>query len=550
MTIPFSRTVNKRSGVQQNPINDMSEMPSVGTVAHNMAITGRFSRGRIDKVFAVSRDRQRRVLGSAQSLSVSALGEPYVHVYEALKKGTMQAIVSRLVSSTATNKLMVATAAVAPAQGQPEPVVWTMVDETTGATGGYLIAIKHLECFSDGVKAEIHADAAATGGAPGPSKIITLQLRDVATNEIILGPYKGSLDPSAIDEFGESYFIGDVVATYTDLLQVVDVHDAATVPVGCVFYGKKDGKDLWASKALSYFTEGSTLYTTADLDAAINRIRRSRPSFTYICGGGTESVALISRLLELGAAINKQVVWDIPGRFTPAAATTFYASVGGATDSLYSHCYWAPIMATNPVAGGKAFMGTSGMNIGLRCARNAIVNAKGIAKRNEVIAGSDHAVTRTGMVQMFDPDPDTDLEDLAASRINPVIFKDYASGPKYAWIDSLTGAQTEGATKLMAVSEMATYVDDTIAAAAEEALQKPMSQAIEKVEKFIKLFLEALQSAGWLQASEQLDGSAYTADIKASDNQPFEKMVIDTAICYDGTARIITNQQNIVRPKG
>lgn len=547
MSIPFSRSVDKRSGVQLNYLNDMSEIPSVSTVAHNMAITGRFSRGRIDKVFAVSSGRLKRTLGAAQSLSVSALAEPYVHVVEALKKGTVQAIVSRLVSAEATNKLMVATASVPPAEGQPLPPVWALVDEDTGAAGNYLIAIKHLECFSEGVRAEIHAEAAKDElGAPTASKIIVLQLRDVATKEIVLGPYKGSLDPTALDEFGQTYFIGDIVSKYTDQLQVVDVRENASVPVACPFYGKKDSKDAFSSADLKYFNEGPTLYTTEDLDSAIDRLKRSRPSFSYICSGGTENVALISRLLELGREINKQAPWDIPGRFTPQAAATFYESVGGATDSIYSQCYWAPIHATNPAVGGKAFMGTSGMNIGLRCARNAQTNAKGIAPRNFPIAGSDYAVTRTNMVQTYEPSDD-ELELLAATRINPVLFKDYASGGKYAWIDSLTGAQTEGATKLIAVVEMATYVDDTIASVAQEQLQKPMATAVTNTRKFVKNFLEALQSALWLQPSDELDGACYVADIKPNAAQPFEKMNLDTSICYDGTARIIVQQQSVVR---
>lgn len=548
MTIPFSRTIDKRSGVQLNPINDMSETPSTSTVAHNMAITGRFARGRIDKVFAVSRNKLKRTLGAAQSMSVSALGEPYVHIQEALKSGTVQAIVSRLVSAEATNKLMVASVPKPAPEGAEAAPAWTLVTEAAGPTGDYLVAIKHLECFSEGVKAEIHADAAVgADGKPAPSKIIVLQLRDVNTNEIVLGPYKGSLDPAALDEFDKSYFIGDIVAQFTDLLEVVEVNADAAVPTTCAFYGKKDNKDAYASAVLVPFTEGSKLYTTSDLDAAVDRIRRSRPSFTYIGSGGTENVALISRLLELGKLINKQVCWDIPGRFTPAAAITFYASVGGATDSIYSQCYWAPIKATNPAAGGIAFMGTSGLNIGLRCARNAQTNAKGIAPRNVVIAGSDFAVNRTNMVQAYEPDEDTELEELAANRINPVLFKDYQSGGKYAWIDSLTGAQTEGATKLIAVVEMATYVDDTLASAAQEALQKPMAKAIEKTTKFAGNFLESLQSAGWLQPSAELDGACYSATIQANANQPFEKMNIDTAICYDGTARIIVQQQSVVR---
>ncbi|MBD8671641.1 hypothetical protein [Pseudomonas lurida] len=547
MTIPFDRVVGKRSGVQLNRIDDQSEVPSISTVAHNMAIVGRFPRGRIDKAFGVGKGKQKRVLGAAQSLSVSKLAEPQVHIYEALKKGTVQAVVSRLVASDAKNKLMVAKASVPAGEPAETPAVWSLVDEAVGASGDYLLALKHLECFSDGVIAEIHANPAKDAlGVAVPSKEIVIQLRDVTTNALVLGPFTGSLDREALDEFNQSYFIGDIVAQYTDVLEVVDVADDAVVPVSCVFYGKKDSKDVFASTKLDYFTEGSTLYTTDDMDAAINRIKRAKPSFTYICAGGTENVALISRLLGLGDDINKQVAWDIPGRFTPQAAATFYASVGGATDSLYSQCYWAPIIANNPAAGGKAYMGTSGQNIGYRCARNAVTNAKGIAKRNEVIAGSEYAVDRVNMTQTYEPDAD-ELEVLAASRINPVIFVDYPSGPKYAWYDSLTGAQTEGASKLIGVVEMATYVDDTIAAVAQESLQLPMHKAIDKTTKFLGNFLPALLSAGWLQPSAELDGACYNAEVKANENQPFEKMNVSTFICYDGTNRVTEAQQTIVR---
>lgn len=546
MTIPFSRTVGKRSGVQLNRISDKSEQPNVGTVAHNMAIVGRFGRGRIDRVFAVSRGREARVLGAPQSLAVSKLGEAYVHIYEALKKGTVQAIVSRLVSDAAKNQLMVASSVATSAQGT---AVWALADADAGPAGSFLIAIKHLECFSDGVKAEIHALPAMNGeGVPVPSKIIVLQLRDVVTNELVLGPYQGSLDPAARDEFGQSAYIGDIVTQATDLLEVVEVAENAEVSVDCVFYGKKDNKDAFASSVLKYFTEGDTVYSNTEMDKAINRVKRSRPSFTYICSGGTQNIALISRLLGLGDAINKQVCWDIPGNLTPAAAVTFYASVGSATNSLYSQAYWAPISANNPTIGGKAIMGTSGQQIGYRCVRNAQTNAKGIAPRNYPIAGSDYGLDRVNMTQVYEPDEETELEELAASRINPVIFKDYPSGPKYAWIDSLTGAQTEGASKLINVTEMATYVDDTLAAAAQEALQKPMAKAIDDMTKFAKTFLDAIQSAGWLQASKELDGASYQANFEANEAQPFEKMNISTAICYDGTNRVTVMTQSIVRP--
>jgi len=544
MSQVMSRTVGKRSGVQVNPINDQSEQPSTSTVAHNIAIVGRFPRGRTDKVFAVSQGRFKRTLGQSVSLAVSALAEPAIHIYEALQAGTVQGIVSRLIGPDAKNQLMVASSATAAAPGD----VWKLVDEDTGPTGTYLLALKHLECFSDGVTPEIHADEVKTAnGALTESKIVTIQLRDVIDNSIVLGPFKGSLDINALDEFQQSYYIGDIVSQNTDVLEVVSVADNAVVTADCVFYGRKDGKDLYSGKTLKYFTEGDQVYANADLDAAIDRIKRSRPTFTYLCSGGSESVALLSRLLTLGKAINRQVLWDIPGRLAPEAAANFYASVGGATDSLYSQAYWAPLSAQNPVVGGKAIFGTSGMQAGLRCARNAQTNAKGIAPRNRPIAGDDYGVNRTNISQIFDLDEEIDLEVLAESHINPVIFRDYTTGGKYAWVDSLTGAQTEGASKLIAVAEMSTYVDDTVAATSQGFLQKPMGEAIDKSSKFLKTFFDSLQSAGWLQASAELGGACWTATVEPNAADPFQKMNISYSICYDGTNRVTVVQQTLVR---
>jgi len=50
MTVNMSRAINKRSGVQQNFISDKSEIGSVAS-DYNGGFIGRFSRGRIDKVF-------------------------------------------------------------------------------------------------------------------------------------------------------------------------------------------------------------------------------------------------------------------------------------------------------------------------------------------------------------------------------------------------------------------------------------------------------------------------------------------------------------------
>jgi len=545
MTINFSRAISNRSGVQLNFISDQSEIGSVAS-DYNGAFIGRFARGRIDKVFAVTREKMRRQLGDPVSLTVSALAEAQVHIYEALLLGAQQAIVARLVGPDAVNNLLVATAAV-PDQAGVTPAVWSTIGEADALPAGALLSLRHLECFNDGVIAQIHADAAQDADHVAiASKVVTIQLVDPQTDKVILGPFVGSLDPSATDEYGNSFYIVDVVSSSTELLEVVEVADGASVPVNCPFYGKENGLDKFSSKLLSYFTEGGTTYSTVELEDAIQRLKRSRPNFTYIGCGGTENIAMLSLLLALGKEINKQVLWDIPGRLAPEAAVAFYASVGGSANALYSQCYWTPLKRENPLASGKGYIGTSGQQIGLRCARNAQLNAKGIAPRHRPIAGSDFSLTGTKVTQAYDVLND-ELEQLATSKINPCIFKDYPSGSKYAWIDSLTGAQTTGASKLIAVAEMATWLDDKITAYGEECLQKPMAEAIKRMLRFLGELLPALQSAGWLVPTAELGGAAYQAQVMPNANSPYDHMDVRYDISYEGTNRVTTVQQTIVR---
>lgn len=550
MTTQMSRNVGKRSGVQQDPINDKSAIGSIAS-DFNGAFIGTFTRGRGDKVFAVVREKHERQLGAARSLSVTALAEAQIQVFEALRDGAQQAIVSRLMSASAVNKLLIATVPVAPQGGGALPPVWSVGLESAGLPAGALIAFKHLECFNDGLTCQINAEAAETPqGAPAPSKVITVQFADPVDGKIIIGPFTGSLDPSAKDEFNNSSFIGDVIEKGTDLLQVIEVATGsdASVPVTCAFYGKTNNQANFSSATLNYFSEGSTVYTAAEIASAIDRLRRSRPNFTYLCSAGSENLTLLSSMADLGSEINKQHIFDVPGRMSPEAAVVFVQSIGASVKNLYSQAYWAPVKRDNPIAGGKAFFGTSGQQVGLRCARNAVTNAKGIARRNKVIAGSDYGLKGTNISQMYDVDEVNDLELLAANQINPCIFKDYPSGPKYAWVDSLTGAQTDGATKLIAVAEMATWLDEKVAAYAQETLQKPMAESIDLMGRFLgRTLLPAIESAGWLNPTAEMEGRAWETQTQRNAASPYDQMDVLYDVCYDGTNRKTRAQQTIVR---
>lgn len=536
-SIPFTRSLGARPGVQLNALKDNTETPSLSVNDQVFAVIGRFPRGRIDKAFRVSQNDQARSLGASGSLAASGLNEPRVQIYEALRDGAYQAVVARLVpvGSAVLNLLCV----------KSDGLVDTQWSTAATAPVGYLLTIKHLECFSDGVYAEINAqEALDDADVKIASKWVTLRLKDPVTKELLFDEFSGSLDPLAKDEFGVSSYLPNVVSAATDLVEVT-VAAGATVAPASLFYGvDADGADKYVGKLLSYFTEGGTTYANSDYDSACKQLKRSQNGYGYIISGGTQNPALISRLLTLGFQVNKQVRWDISGALAPAAAILFYNSIGGATDSHYSQCFWAPLLADDPVNGGKAFIGTAGINVGKACARNAQTNANGIAPKNYPIAGSDYPLTRTGVIQKFDPEED-ELDDLAKAGINPVIFINYQSGGRYAFSDSLTGAKTNGARKLIATAEMSSTVDDTMAAYAQECLQKPMDIAIKRMTDFAKKFLTDIETAKWATPSAELGNRSFVAEIKPNSSRPTDRMDVGYWVHYDGTARAIYIQQTL-----
>lgn len=589
--IPFTRQLGPRSGVQLNPIADNTERFVAGNADQNIAVAGRFERGRIDKAFRVNRGNLYRMLGQPSSTSVSRLNECFVHIYEALFNGTNEAVVYRLNPTSAVLSLMCAEATTV------DTDVWTV---DTAAPVGNLLTVKHLECFNEGVRAEINAvetlgtdlDATATVNVPltgatplvigattitagmrvkltaqtvgaqngtytcGISGTYTLTLADdevpVATTDVVvrirdvttgvlLYEFTGSLDVTAKDEFGQSIYLPSVVSSLTDDVEIVVT--GTSVAPDCAFYGKDvDNVDIFVGADLVYFDEDTTTYDSEDYDRACAALKYSEYDFGYIIGGGTRAVSLLSKLIALGIDINKQVAWDIPGDYTPAQAITFYNQLS--IDTHYSQCFWAPLLTDDPVNGGKDYQGTSAINIGMRCARNARTDANGVAPKNYPVAGKDWALPRTGVVQKYTP-TETELDDLARARINPVVFSKFNSGGKYIFSDSLTGARTEADRKLIAVADMSSQVDDWVAAYSKESLQLPMLEAVKRTTDFLKTLFEGIETAKWIKPSKELGDRSFVATVQPNAQRPSDRMDVAYWLHYDGTVRAIYIQQTL-----
>lgn len=537
---PYTRQLGARPGVQLNQAKDNTGTFVAGPFDQIFGMVGRFQRGRIDKAFAVDRGTRKKKLGASASTAISRLNEAMVHVYEALFNGATAGVISRLVPAAATNSYIVATAAAS-----------TALSLTTATTlpGTYAFAIKHMECFNDGIVVKINAaqSLAVDGTTKQPSSIVSFTLTDPASGEDLFS-FTGSLDPAAVDESGMSYYLPSVVSAQTDLVEVTVYAGATTVATTANWYGfEADGVTPKVATALmNYFSEGGTVYANTDYDAAILRLKTSDEDFGYIASGGTRNSALISRLAGLGVEMNTQFAFDIDGSLSPAAAIAFMASLN--LDTMYAQAYWAPLKADDPLNGGKDYLGTSGINVGKRCLRNADTDANGIAPKNWVIAGKDHPLSRTGIIQAYTPS-ENELNALAAAKINPVLFQRYNAGSSFVFTDSLTSAKTNGDKKLIAVAEMSSSLDDFVGKYGFETNQLPMEESVGRMKKFLENLFPALETAKWIKPStdrtSEIYGKSFKFEVEPNKQRPNDCMDVRYWCHFDGTNRATYIQQTI-----
>lgn len=540
---PHTRQLAAQPGVQLNPLRDGTDGFAPQPTDQAAAVIGRFKRGRIDAPFRVNRGNLKSKLGLPESLRLSALNEAYVQTSEALDGGAYEFAAVRLITATAINGYA---AFVVGLGGTPS----SFIKSDTVPIAPFLFHLQMLDCFNDGYRFEVTADKvlAGDGVTAAPATVITLRIREPNSN--LMHEFTGSLDPAAVDEQGKDYFIGSVIESQTDLVKIV-VSAAATVAVTADCYGRNvDGTAKVATSGVNplvLFTEGGTGYVAGDYDAAVAKLENGSIDFGYIISGGSQAVALLSKLGALAIRSNRQFAYDIPGNLTPAAAITFANQL--AFDSHYIQAYWTPLQTDDPVNGGKAYIGTAGYNIGLRCARNAQTNAYGLAPKNFPVAGKEWPLVRTGVKQMYNP-ADPELSDLASARINPVIFQRYNDGGKFVYSDSITAAKVSvSSRKLISVSEMSATIDDMVAKYGREILQLPMEAAIKKMTAFLKATFDGARASDWFVASneQELGEKGYTFKVVRNNIRPNDRMDVTYGCHYDGVVRAIHITQTLSR---
>jgi hypothetical protein len=539
MYYPHTRQLQAQPGVQLNPLRDNTDGFSPAPTDQAFAVLGRFKRGRIDAPFRVNKGNLKTRLGAPESLRLSALNEAYVQTSEALDGGAYEAIVTRLITSAAVNSYLSFKVGLG---GTPS----AFAISAAVPVAPWTFYLQMLDCFNDGYKFEVSAPRTleADGVTLAAAKIITLTIREPNGN--LLYEFTGSLDQNAVDEQGQDNFIGSIIERQTDLVKIVVAADAVIASTADCYGRNADGSQkVAASGTMILFSEGGTGYTVADYDAAIAKLENGSLDFGYIISGGSQAVALLSKLAALAVRSNRQFAFDVPGTLNPTAAAAFMGQLN--LDTHYCQAYWAPLQTDDPVNGGKAYIGTAGFNVGMRCARNAQTNSYGLAPKNFPVAGKEWPLVRTGVKQTYNP-TDPELSDLANAKINPVIFQRYNDGGKFVYSDSLTCAKVSvSARKLISVSEMASTIDDMVAKFGKEIIQLPMDTAIRKTEAFLKATFDGARASDWFVASDEkeLGEKGYAFKVVRNSVRPNDRMDVSYGCHYDGVVRAIHITQTL-----
>jgi hypothetical protein len=410
----------------------------------------------------------------------------------------------------------------------------------------FMFAVKHLECFNDGIKISFHAEQKDDFGVSEPNDKISLSIFD-AQDEVIFEFY-GSLNPDSKDDYGQSDFLPNLVSRLTDGVQI-EVGNVNEIAIDSDAYGYNNAGNAKkiTSGMLICFEEGGTGYTTLNYMAARKKLQFTAFDYAYISSGGTQSPALLAQLSQLAFDTNRQLKFDIYGGLSIEAAISFVSqlNMGSSPTAHLMHAFYSPLRTDDPTGiNGKSYLGTATFNIARCCLRNAQTNVKGFAPKNFPIAGREHPLQRTGIKQDHTPS-DQELNSLARAKINPVLYEVYSGGGRYVFRDSLTCALVDSSLKkLIAVADMSTTIDDMVTRVAKDNLQQPMDIAIKRMSLFLASYFEAAQSSGWLVRGA---GDAFKFAVRPNEQRPQDVLNVDYWLHYDGTVRQIFVQQTIVR---
>lgn len=553
-----SQALGPAGSIRSNPLNEcgiqLREALELGTRG---AVVRRIAAPNASRSFAVVRIPGGAALsavvtaGAVSELKITAAGKHYQTGTLVSFSGPGTGASAKIVANpageiTGFTDLKGGTGYTTAPTATPDGSIWYSVSAVEPVNFSLYLDDRH--CWNSGVVLSLHAERTPISGASTPNQVVSLRVIDPLNNNEVT-TFTGSLQMGAQDDYGHSIYLPDVIERQAPLYRLTVATGTAIGPENGNAYGRSSatGKNLWAtSQTLALFNEGTAAYTEETYAEAIKSLTSAsgRP-FGILMSGGTQSIILLTKLGEASRALNIPFVGDVSGKMTYREAIDFVQGLGFQDDTAHLiSFYWAPVEAYEPFNGYREVWGTSGVQVGLRCARNAQINSHGFAPKNQPIAGHRFPLPRQQLRQLVAVS-DAEKSDLAVGGINPVLFYNTGGG-SYQFGDCLTVVKSRTSDRrLIAVGEMSAHIDNALADYASQLTHKRMKQAVKDMEDFADRFLSNATAAEWLVPSNRLGGSTFSVTVTPVSDSPKTKMAVYYSTSFDGTLRQAFLQQAI-----
>lgn len=527
-TIPL---VGQQPGVQINHAVDRTDRLLQEVGDQTFATVLKASRGRIDQPMRVAADKLKRYLGEARSLRESELNSTYLQVVDAFTTGAAAAVVMRLASAQAVNSYIVVK------HGDSD--VFTLSEDQPTGTDWFL-QIKIADCIDEGVYVQLEKGKT--------DNEICLKIRErkfnskgreVATGDILY-EITGSTDVNAVDDFEQSYYLGNVAEKYYGDWLSVEANQQAN---------KILSTDSYASQIVGQgivpFVDPTGDITNEIYLAAAEKIKKTSLQYRYIMTDSS-NLALVDALYKTAVYNNRKIIAAVPGNLNPEAAIRWKEQFEWDNqESMYIDWVWTPVKRQDPTfKNGVVLLASVGQKVGYSCARNGNLNGYGLPPLQQPIAGSDYMVVGTRFKQIHQPGI-VEIADLAEARINPCVYEQYHNASGYVWADSLSGTQKTGISKLSSVTEITIWLQDYFGRYSKSHLQKPMEERIRKQREELEKVLNWAEASGWLIKSASLGGVAYTYSVQRNERYPDDRMDWTINIGIEGVVRQVVGNTNM-----
>ena len=512
--------IGQQPGVQINPAVDRTDRLLQESGDQTFAVVAKLTRGRIDKPMRVSADRLIRYCGRAGSLRASELNSTYIQIVDAMTTGAAATVVSRLVSSEASNQYIIVN------HGAIDPDVPALIDAIfTLSNEGVYVELSQGKSVNE-LSVKVRERKFNRAG------------KEISTGEILY-EVTGSTDIESVDDSNQSNYIGDIAEKYYgDWLQIDVNQQNRTILITDTLNSASIGKGMVP------FADSGVL-TDENFVTCADAIRKTSLQYRYIICD-LANTALLNALYLAAVANNRKMFVDVPGDLNPEAAITWQSQFNfDAQDSMYVDWIWTPVKRQDPTQkNGIVLLGSVGQKVGYSCERNGRTNGFGMPALQQPIAGSDYRLTGTNFTQIYEPD-NMELADLAEARINPCIYQEYHNGSGYVWSDSLSGTEKTGISKLSSATEIVIWLLHYFGRYSKSHLQKPMTDRIKKQKEEMEKLLTWAEASSWLVPSASLGGASFTYEVARNARYPDDRMDWAMNISIEGVVRQVVGSTNM-----